>query len=552
MPDRSPQLEKCARLLSSKSTDDEKLAGLLLVPKIVDAQDVESLEYLLCSMDSRFIERLLRTGLKQATAEESPEAHGSKDEGAGIPPMLNIALFVIDVFASHAILAQRPQILDRIETLCSVVSSNIPHTSSDAVQVLCKILAVDPAIERVLAHVDFLSKIVEATGHSQADSLELTQFLDYALSRCSLWLHSTPELPAQHVVGWVSLMNDISLLFSRSETILKFRLLPVLASALTPLDSRDAGNINGMAVCKTTVDSIRAGCVWIMRQRSETTDYFDQALVLASHIVRLWPQHAFAMSTIADNGSNSGPEQQEQKAAELILRLACVEGQSAIDSMMIHAPLDEKVIQMSGAVAADADRLRLGWKLPFCAELAASWLEWADEWLDAQDGSADVDEASVHSLMGEVQKLAEAVVTFAIDWKERIESERAMMDAGPEIVASVIHLLGRWLATDTKLHNRAMPILAMCANWIDQSRYGQVVKEYMRPSVSFALETCEVDEAQYVDDLRSHRLQHKARRTQDLASPWVGTIEFDDLARAVYGIPSDEEMLRRRQEHGPS
>ncbi|KAJ2568731.1 hypothetical protein IW140_003614 [Coemansia sp. RSA 1813] len=467
MPDRSHQLEKCVHLLSSKSTDDEKLAGLLLVPKVVDAQDVESLEYLLCSMDSRFIERLLRTGIKQATASELPEAHSSKEEDSVVPPMLSIALFVIDVFASHSSLAQRPQILDHMVTLWSVVSLNIPHISSDAVQVLCKLLTVDPAIERLLTQPAPLAKVIEVAGHSPPNSLELTQFMDYTLSKCSLWLHSQPAPSVQLVAGWVSLMNDISLQFSQAEAMLKFELIPVLASALAPLDSKDAAIVNEMVACKAIVENIRSGCMWIMRQRSETTEYFDQALVLASHAVRLWPHDIFSMRTAADS-SNSRSKQPKQKAAELILRLACIEGQAATDSMMIRAPPDQKSVQLTGVVAADADRLLLGWKLPFCAEIAASWLEWADEWLDSQDDSEDVDEASMYSLMGDVQKLAEAAVTFMIDWKERVESERAMMAASPELVASVVHLLGRWLATDTKLHNQGLPILAMCASWIDQ------------------------------------------------------------------------------------
>ncbi|KAJ1831619.1 hypothetical protein LPJ63_004142, partial [Coemansia sp. RSA 2711] len=60
------QVEKCARLLSRKSTDDEKFAGLLLLPRVVDAQDAESWSLVFDAMDMRFIERLLRTGLKQS------------------------------------------------------------------------------------------------------------------------------------------------------------------------------------------------------------------------------------------------------------------------------------------------------------------------------------------------------------------------------------------------------------------------------------------------------------------------------------------------------
>ncbi|KAJ1735535.1 hypothetical protein LPJ72_001824 [Coemansia sp. Benny D160-2] len=573
---RSQQLEKCARLLSSKSTDDEKLAGLLLVPRIVDAQDVESLDYILSAMDGRFIERLLRTGMKQATEQtNSPAIAG--------PPMLDIAVSVVDVFASHGALAQRPQIIDRMVSLCSVVFLALPHidssdsnssvssssVSSDAAQVLCKLLATDQAVERLLAQPGMLAGVIQSVGRrSPPNSLEITQFLDYALSRCSQWLHlQQKQKPKQHwpstqsAAGWVELVSSVACLFAQAQTErelkLKLDLVPVLASALAPLDSTDAVAIDDSASCAPMVADIRSGCVWIMtvRQRAPESesngDYFDQALVLASHVVRLWPHLVFSPAT-----SGAGDtEAQKASGGSLILRLACVEGQTTIDSMMIRAPPDQSSIQLSGVVATDAERLRLGWKLPLCAEIAASWLEWADKWPDTQDDPAaeasSADEAAVYSMMGDVKKLAESAVVFLRDWNERVRGHQAMLAASPALVASTIRLLGRWLATDTKLHTQALPVLAMCAGWIVQSanQYGQALSDYMLPSVSFALETCEVDEAQYVDDLKTHRLRHKAKKTHDFASPWVGTIEFDDLARAVYGIPSDEEMLRQRQTH---
>ncbi|KAJ2594655.1 hypothetical protein EV177_008317, partial [Coemansia sp. RSA 1804] len=552
---RSQQLEKCARLLSSKSTDDEKLAGLLLVPRIVDAQDVESLDYILSAMDGRFIERLLRTGMKQATEQtNSPAIAG--------PPMLDIAVSVVDVFASHGALAQRSQILDRMVSLCSVVSLALPHinssdssssVSSDAAQVLCKLLATGQAVERLLAQPGMLAGVIQSVGRrSPPNSLEITQFLDYALSRCSQWLHLQQKQhgpSTQSAAGWVELVSSVACLFAQAQTEqelkLKFDLVPVLASALAPLDSTDAVAIGDSVSCAPMVADIRSGCVWIMtvRQRASKSesngDYFDQALVLASHVVRLWPHLVFSLAT----GGAGDAEEQKASGGSLILRLACVEGQTAIDSMLIRAPPDQSSIQLSGAVATDAERLRFGWKLPLCAEIAASWLEWADEWPDTQDDPAaearSMDEAAVYSMMGDVKKLAESAVVFLRDWNERIGGHQAMLAASPALVASTIRLLGRWLATDTKLHTQALPVLAMCASWIVQSdnEYGQALSDYMLPSVSFALETCEVDEAQYVDDLKTHCLRHKAKKTHDFASPWVGTIEFDDLARAVYGIP---------------
>ncbi|KAJ2518029.1 hypothetical protein GGH20_004668, partial [Coemansia sp. RSA 1937] len=65
------QVEKCARLLSRKSTDDEKFAGLLLLPRVIDAQDTDAWTLIFDAMDIRFIERLMRTGIKQADEQRT-------------------------------------------------------------------------------------------------------------------------------------------------------------------------------------------------------------------------------------------------------------------------------------------------------------------------------------------------------------------------------------------------------------------------------------------------------------------------------------------------
>ncbi|KAJ1995969.1 hypothetical protein GGI25_000509 [Coemansia spiralis] len=549
MADKKQQLEKCAHLLSKKSTDDEKLAGLLLVPKIVDIQDAESLGFLLDSMDSQFIERLLRTGIKQAISTTSTEAENISDNRPNsIPPMLSVALLVIDVFASHSSFAQQLSIVNRTRTLCAVAALDIESVADDAIQVLCKIFAEDVAVEMLLEQPDILFGVVDAAKTLKSGSLARTQFIDYVLSRCSQALH----LQIQNVrfaAGWVSLLTYVSAVFLEAESIVKFELIPALASALMPIDFEDAVAINDIAACVSIINNIRLGCVWILRQKAEATKYCDQALVLCSHLVRLWPDLMFSSAgskAEAKDDNDYHAQQEQHKATKLIIRLACVEGQNAIDSMMISVPTD-KDIQFSGINVVDSARLQLGWKLPFCTEIAARWLEWTEEWLNMQgDDLADVDEEAIYSLMSDVSKLSEAAIGFLVDWKERTNSDLAMLTANAEMVVSTVHLLGTWLSTDSKLHKLAPPVLEMCTSWITQSdQYGPSIREYMRPSISFALDTCEVSEAQYVDDLKTHQLHHAPKMTQQFASSWVGTIEFDDLARAVYGIPSDEEMLEQ-------
>ncbi|KAJ1734872.1 hypothetical protein LPJ61_000851 [Coemansia biformis] len=526
----SEQLDRCARLLSRKATDDEKFAGLLLMPRIVDPHDHEALAYVFEALDCMFIERLMRTGLKQVA--ETPSGDGLA--------LLAIAVSVVDVLASQGSIASDPRMLDRIPTLCEVASLNIAAVPAEAVQALSKLLAQDAAVQVLLGRPELLAGIVDAAS-ARADSLGLSQFLDYALNRCSTCVSACG---GSNMDGWVHAVACAAAAFASSDKRLKFEMLPVLANALEPIGAGEATAADECTSCASLVGHISAGCIGILKQKTEAAAYSDQALVLYSHLVRLWPEHVF-LGVVAPRADGDVGAPVPRPEAELALRLACVEGQASVDAMMICEPDDS-----SAQSAREADRLRVqhGWKLPFCTAIVAGWLEWAALWLDDLPFSADVDEAGLCAMMGEVQGLASSAVGFLTDWRERVPSEQDMLASGPELVLGAVRLLGKWLATDPKLHQAAVPVLAMCAAWVTGSdEHGAAVAEYVRPCLAFALDTCGISEAQYIEELVARELRHGRSQARGLASPWVGTMEFDDLARAVYSIPSDEDVLRDRQ-----
>ncbi|KAJ2784152.1 hypothetical protein H4R18_001279 [Coemansia javaensis] len=525
MEDGRGQLATCARLLSRQSTDDEKLAGLLLLPRVVDPRDRAAVAYVFEALDCRFVGRLLRTGLKQAAA--------------GDTAMLSVAVSVVDLLASHGDIASDPRLLDRMPGLFDAACVAAPAVAAEAVQALCKLLAHDAAVRALLGRPDLLAGAVDAAV-AHAESLRLSQFIDYALDRCSRLICGSGKDCAG---GWVAAVGCVAAAFRGSGGRLKFELLPAVASALEPLGAEDAAAADRAGGCARLAADIGAGCVAVLQQRTEVTAHLDQALVLYSHLARLWPGHVFR--PVAEPGPSA--------EAELALRLACVEGQAAIDAMLICAPPSPGRGGAQAARDADRARVRRGWKLPFCAAVAAAWLEWAARWLDDQPAQAPVDEPAICAVMAEVQKLAAAAVGFLVDWRERVPAEQDMLAAAPELVLCAVRLLGQWLATDPAMHRDAMPVLAMCASWASSPAGGEhsaAVADYMRPSVAFALETCGIAEDHYVASLAARELRSgSGRREQphEAPSPWVGTMEFDDLARAVYGIPSDEDVLRARQ-----
>ncbi|KAJ2640669.1 hypothetical protein GGF44_002480, partial [Coemansia sp. RSA 1694] len=405
---------------------------------------------------------------------------------------------------------------------------------AESTHILSRLLASDAAVKLVLEKPDLLLRIIDSAS-SLPETLDTTRFLDFALNKCSCYIHEQDKSPLC-AKGWAELLSSTAKAFACSRSLLVFELIPVLANALEPIDRADLDAMGIGNMCLEIASSISSSCVWVLRQKSEATQYADQALVLYSHLVRLWPDHIFGDSkVVADSQGQGSPL---KKDSELILRLACIEAQAAVDTMMICPPVSSNDADAKHSV--ETARLRRGWKLPFCAEIISGWLEWISSWLDEQPESADVNEDVIYGLMSEIHKAAQAAVGFMIDWKDRGYSEQEIIESSPGLVVSVVHMLGRWLATDPKLHQAAMPVLTITA-------HGAAIKGYMRPCVSFALETCGIDEAQFVADLESRELRHDRKPAHEFASPWVGTVDFDDFAYAVYGLQSDEEVLRSRQ-----
>ncbi|KAJ2079300.1 hypothetical protein H4R24_003877 [Coemansia sp. RSA 988] len=524
-------LEKCAQLLSRKSTDDEKFAGLLLVPRIVDTHDGESLSYLFEAMDPRFLARLLRANPSLLTY----------DITSGEPEpvellQLNIALHIMDVFVSHNNIASDCRILCHIPQLCELARAEAVEVSAGAARVLYKLFDKDAAAGEILNSPDSLLALLDfaATG---GDRQPLVNLLGFILSRCSQFIH-LHDSDDVHMRGWVTFVTKAASILRTSQDKLKFDYLLMMVETLDPLTTKDAVDANLLSSCWPLVRDISAGCVEILRQKSEATQYSDSALALYAHLARLWPD--FVFSGIAISTSNETVEAVEKTEAALALRLMCVEGQAAIDSMMIYPPEhSDKQSQCD----ADQVRVKRGWKLTFCAETAAVWLDWTTSWLDSQSGMEGVDEATIYALMGEMQKFAASTVDFLIDWCERVGTDQ-MLDHASGLVVSTVHFLAQWLATDPNLHKAAIPILSMCLDWITNSEeYGSVISRYVMPCITFALDTCGINEEQYKADIKARDLQHDCTQAQDFASPWVGTMELDDLARAVYNIPSDEDIL---------
>lgn len=59
--DRSAEIDKCLSMIVPSASDESKFIGMLILPKLLEQDNVENIQHVFKGMNFKFIERLLRT-----------------------------------------------------------------------------------------------------------------------------------------------------------------------------------------------------------------------------------------------------------------------------------------------------------------------------------------------------------------------------------------------------------------------------------------------------------------------------------------------------------
>ncbi|KAI8972641.1 hypothetical protein BDB01DRAFT_900332 [Pilobolus umbonatus] len=62
--DRTAEIDRCLSLIQPSASDESKFVGMLMLPRLLDRKNTQSVERVFKGMNFKFIERLLRTPKK--------------------------------------------------------------------------------------------------------------------------------------------------------------------------------------------------------------------------------------------------------------------------------------------------------------------------------------------------------------------------------------------------------------------------------------------------------------------------------------------------------
>lgn len=115
----STSMEECLKLLKGER-DEQRLAGLLVVTKLCKAEDHSSLRRVYDAVGTRFLDRLLRTGMGKAAATTG---NGHNNNNDNRDAYLRLSVTVLAAFCRVPEIASSEDMVSKIPLVLEVMST---------------------------------------------------------------------------------------------------------------------------------------------------------------------------------------------------------------------------------------------------------------------------------------------------------------------------------------------------------------------------------------------------------------------------------------------
>ncbi|KAI7876972.1 hypothetical protein K492DRAFT_239452 [Lichtheimia hyalospora FSU 10163] len=275
--DRTAEIDRCLSLITPSQPDESKFVGMLLLPRLLQQNEPESVQRVFDGMNFKFIERLLRTN----TSDSQIPGHVLRE----------IAVNVLACFAHYDNMAATQPMADRIPGLSTILTANdSSDTTQEALHTMLCIAVSKEGLVRMLDP-DVLKNILElvAETSNQKERQLGTQLIHSTFVRTCHLLHekSVASLASALKYALPTLFTALSGLLDKHQDELKFEALDLLSSILPNLPSEVVRKFKGENTSQLSswLDGLRSG----LRQLLTTKlgdKYRDQAMVTTACLLR--------------------------------------------------------------------------------------------------------------------------------------------------------------------------------------------------------------------------------------------------------------------------
>ncbi|KAJ3412307.1 hypothetical protein HDV05_000965 [Chytridiales sp. JEL 0842] len=352
-PSRPPldQLEQCMKLLSPKSSDEDKFVALVILPKLLDPSDATAVRFVFDRMNFKFIARLLRTPVLSSSDAQTIQAES----------MHVIAANIISCFCSFPDLASKPAILERVPLLANILKSSSHQNHDLHILIMQSFMQIASSSQLGLLNTfqpEIMMALMEILtsrpskegefGEKLAESRQLAmQTLELLLSLISM---DMAELVSSSE-GQQKLLEDLS----GSSTIAMLTLSKVLKNDQTKLKF-DALKLMGTLISSmgslirkddTLGNNLRDGLMQIVQSKLGDAER-DLALTVSSMVIQIFgPQWLLPLSPILNLASSSQNTESKEKKPKvlthaqfttLLVHMACAEIRVRLDDDTLIRP----------------------------------------------------------------------------------------------------------------------------------------------------------------------------------------------------------------------
>ncbi|XP_061341028.1 uncharacterized protein LOC133287430 [Gastrolobium bilobum] len=275
--EESPNLEECLKLLKGER-DEQRLAGLLLVTKFCKADDHSSLRRVYDAVGTRFLDRLLRTGMGKGTISTG----GDNNRDA----YLRLSVTVLSAFCRVPEIASSEDMVFNIPLILQVMST---QSGSSVLEECYEFLyLVSTASENGIVRfyesggIKILASQVSSLqdgSHMMEISIKLLQLI---LSRMSLDIIQNDYLSELSVI-----VAAIARQFAVLHNSLKFEALHLLSAILSSKDSSQLVDALRLLPENSWSQNMRIGIMAILLNRVAPAERLH-ALILAESMVSIY------------------------------------------------------------------------------------------------------------------------------------------------------------------------------------------------------------------------------------------------------------------------
>ncbi|KAI8148522.1 Neurochondrin-domain-containing protein [Fennellomyces sp. T-0311] len=391
--ERSAEIDRCLTLISPSQPDESKFVGMLLLPRLLNHDQVDLVQHVFDGMNFKFIERLLRTSAVHSETGQVPE-----------PVLREIAINVLASFARYESMASSKVMSDRIPALSTVLKANDESDGTkEALHILLCVSVTKEGLVRMLDP-DVIKNVFELvvdTRNDQEQQLGL-QLLQSTYTRACHMLNekSIASLESALKYSLQTLFTALSKILANNQDKLKFEALTMLSSVLPGVPSeqimRKFKDDSGEDKVSRWLQDLRSGLRQILSSKLDVK-YRDQSMVVIACLLNYfgpdWLFSSLRQTKSERRKSEKKPagtlDDPDVKFPVLLIHLVAVETRVMLDD--IH----ERRMNLHNGEAVEVDlgrETRQETMVPVCFEILENAIQYLSaNYSEDQESGMDAD-----------------------------------------------------------------------------------------------------------------------------------------------------------------